>query len=460
MQMKLKIGAYEVSHDPAASTTTGVKLFLPEGVRVTPTKSRTNASVVFGVEIKAASNAALKTAIDELETAVTATAVMDVVFESDAGTEFLAWRVSTGEYSRVVGNVAVDARDVDAVILVTFDAERIAPVNTGAGDQDGSIDAETWSVGQDASGQTSVTATLTFKDRTSIVAWLAAARAKTAGALPPWLHSDFNVLTWRDDLTLEGGQPSPVTDSAWKPCTIQVFFTRMSEAVASALQALGVVDFNCDTAITPREPLDKASGEVSGSDVLISGTLQFKTETDTTWDSGDTDKTALSAIDQAARDAVAVLAEDAKTRSASDWTQTELLITHSGKGGVAFTYHAIKDLGNIWRWVESTQVVRSSTNRKLQGSLAQRVFVNRSGAKVSVTHSLLIESFEVVSYSPPEILNSGEWDELSFTPTKPVVMGARGLLPETTVYAWAGSWERVNSGTETGGGYEYGDVTA
>jgi len=456
MQMKLKVGSYEISHDPTASTTSGVKLYLPDGTHFQWSEDRTNAQMVFGCEVVAADSDALSVAVKAVTAAITGATNYDLEFQHDAGSEMESWKVSTGEFSRIVGSVETDVRDVEALILMTFNAERIAPLNDGAGDIAGTIGDMSFDFSQDINGITNMSATAVFKDRSSAVAWVVGVRAGSAGALPTWLHDDFKLMSWRDDLTLPGDQPSPVVDSSYNPVNCQFMMTRLPSSLASDSAFDNIYAANYDVAITEREPLDIASGDQAGSDVTISGTLQFKTEKDTTWDSGDTSVTALAALKSAAEAAIDVIISDAETRTGETWTKAaDLILTQSNNGEVAFRYLGRANFGNIIRWVESVSLTRTTRDRKLSGSKGDRLFKHRHGPSVQISWSLVVESFSLISPTPPAAVTSGQWQELAFTPGKPIEVKGMGDLGNAYMQSFNGSWEKVNDGSVASTAYDY-----
>lgn len=283
MPMRLKIGSYiiDAAESGSTSTTSGVRLLL-DSPSVRWSEDRFGMEIVFPAQVTAASAAALKTAVEAVRNAAVKTVNADLVLERTSGTTLFSWTVSDNVFSRIVGSVEAEAGALDgntdthvALMVLTFRAERLGTSSGSAGDSAGALDPLDWSIGFDANGRGSASVTGTFNTRLNAAAFANGLRGSTR---PAWMGTGWRFVTVAYGPSQQLNQVSPVPEAAWAPCTVTVAFRMLPSAFAADGAFADVVDVDYSVHAEPRPPIAEGAGGGPGHNILVSGSLQFKTE--------------------------------------------------------------------------------------------------------------------------------------------------------------------------------------
>lgn len=465
MSVRLKVGSYivDAAESGSTSTTSGVRLLQGDslaggapGLRFS--QGRTSAELLVPVVVDAASTVALKTAVDAVILAMLANANADVVYEYTSGSTLADWKVSDGTWSRIEGEVAgIDYGDENALILFRFSMQRVGIASTGAGDPADAITPVFWNFGLDSNGLGSCAGTCTFESRADAAAWVVLMRAGTGW--PAWLGTQFRFATAIYQKEQQQNQASPVPDTAFTPATVTVVLSALPSAFAGNSAFDDVISVEYDAVMSPRAPQDENSGQEPGFDITISGTLQFKTEVDTTYDANDTSQTAGSGLKSAALACIEAIESDAKTRLGVTWFRpNDPVITVKENGLVIFNLAAMTgDSGRITTWNESMQIVVTPRDRAITGSAGTRIHPHRLGPEIRVHHTLAVTAFSEIAYQPPSFISSA-WFCESPNPAKPIVKKAAGDGQDEHVMAWSNVWKYLGDSSGARNLYEFNDI--
>lgn len=455
MAVRLKVGSYiiDAAESGSTSTTTGVRLLTNTSPGMRVSVGQSEAQVIVPIQVVRDTTANLKTSVDALVAALTATVNADLVLEYTSGSTLASFLVSTGAWSRVTARCDVDYGSNEALILATFTAERIAPATGSAGDATDSLGPLEWNFGLDSNGRASAVGVVTFQTRTDATAWVQLVRS---GTRPAWMASAMRFTTAGWSFQQQPNQGSPVPEGAYTPCIATAVFRALPSALAGSGAFTNINDVEYTVLIKARPPVAEEAGAAPGYDVTISGSIQMKTEADATWDSNDTTTVAAGSVKSTARSAIDAIVSDAQTRAGTSFTrmdEPELAIGGT-RGEVAFVVTAVADLPNgILSWEETTTLKRITRNRRIDGTKGTRVFKHPNGSLWKCFHTLAITALSLPSYAPPPFITSDTWDEDEYTPGKPVVsISSNGTRLYTIV--GAGEWTRVGEDPDAIG-YDY-----
>lgn len=459
MGARLKIGSYilDAAASGSTSTTSGARLWLGEDGPVAKwTETRTGMTVAFIVTVTAASAAALKTALEALRDAAVRNVNSDLVLERTSGTTLFQWKVSDGAFSRIIGDMEVQqlgaidsATDAHvAAVLLTFNGERVGISSDGAGDPDDVLEPLDWNVAFDANGRGTCTVSAVFQTRLDATVYANGLRTTNR---PAWMGTAWRFVSVTYQLQQQLNQTSPVPETAYQPCTVTVLFRAMPSAFAGSSAFADVVDLDYTVSATRRQPIGENAGGSPGYDVTISGSLQFKCESDSTFDVNDTTSVAGSALRAKALACLAVIRSDALTRAGVGMVEMdEAQLTNGGTTGeVAFALTGVASLpGDNLSYEESLTVEVTPTDKLMRGSRAKRVFKDAGGPDVTIRHTLTISSLALPSYSPPGIVAASPDLWLARASTRqmpPPLVTGNG----TRIYnaSWTYEWEWL--GTES-----------
>lgn len=454
MSVRLKIGTYivDAAETGSTSTTTGVRL-LTQNPGFSWSEDRNSAEVVVPIHITRDTLANYKASRDELINALTKTVNADVVFESAAGTTFKDWLVSAGAWHRVNCRVEVEnendsGNDVSALAAVVITIERAGVSSGSAGDPTNATTPVLWSFALDSHGLGSAAADCTFETRADAANWVQTMRDGTGH--PDWMGSAYRFATAQYQKEQQQNQADPVPDEAYSPAAVTVVFVALPSAFAGNSAFDDVVSMDYEVSGSPRGALDEEAGNTPGYDVVISGTIQFKTEADSDYDSNDSSSVSGSDLISKAEAVLDAIESDAQTRRNLTWERLDdpvIVPTHGGL--VTFAITAITgDTGRITVWSESVEVQRTPRDRVILGSKGARVHKHRLGPELRVRHNLSIEAFSPQQYKPlPFIDGNDRWFEENFAPSKPKVLVAEGAGKTRYQHAWAGQWLFLDDAT-------------
>lgn len=469
MAVRLKIGSYiiDAALSGSTSTTTGCVLLQGDsldggqpGIRYQV--SRDTATLVVPVLVDRNSTANMKTSLDALEAAVLANVNADIVYESATGTTLRDWKVSDGTFSRIEGTVSADVQEENALVLITFNMTRLGVEAGGSADPDNAITPVLWNFSLDVSGLASCAGDCTFKTREGAAAWVQTMRSGTGW--PGWLDADafrFSTAIYQKEQQLNqtATSASVAPEQAFTPAAVTVILVRLPAAFASNSAFDNVVSLEYDAAGSPRGPIDENAGIAPGYDVILSGTLQFKTEKDTTYDSNDSTSVASADLKSTATACINAIEAEAKTRLGLEWVRVdEPTLTPTGGGSFAFAIVAMTgSSGRVTEWTESMQIIVTPRDRAITGSKGVRVHPHRLGPEIRVQHSLAITAFSKQVYVPPTFISSS-WFHESPNPTKPRVFTPEGGGRTRYVQAWSHTWYYLGDSNAARNKYEFDEI--
>jgi hypothetical protein len=417
-------------------------------------ETKTDMELAFAVQVTAASASALKTALEALRAAAVANSNADLVLERVSGTTLFQWLVSDGSWSRIEGNVEFDVGALDdassthvALAVLTFRAERVGLASGSAGDPADAIAPLDWGVAFDANGRGSASVAATFETLATAQAWVATLRS--GAGKPAWLGTAWRFASVTYNPSQQLNQGSPVPTAAYTPCAVTVVFRAMVSAFAADSAFADVVDCTYNVNAVPRQ----GTPDGAGFDLTITGSLQFKTENDATFDSGDTTSVAANTLRTKALACIESIKTDAQTRSGYGFTQLDDvdLTYDAATGEVIFSVKGVSLLpNNVLAWAETVTIQRTPLDVIMPGTKARRVYQDALGADWTIRHSLAISALSVPSYRAPALsLSAGDWLERPATKhEQPPMVSANG----TRVYAtsWEKEWMYVGSGEPSG----------
>lgn len=457
MGARLKIGTYilDTAASGSTSTTSGARLWLGDDGPVAKwTETRTGMTVAFIVTVSAASAAALKTALEAVRSAAVRNVNSDLVLERAAGTTLFQWKVSDGAFSRIIGDMEVrqlgaidSATDAHvAALLLTFTGERVGITSDGAGDPVKALDPLDWSVAFDANGRGTCTVSAVFQTRLDATVFANGLRTTNR---PAWMGTAWRFVTVGYQTQQQLNQTSPVPEAAYQPCTVTVVFRAMPGAFSGSSAFADVVDADYTVSAARRQPVGENAGGSPGYDITISGSLQFKCESDSTFDVNDTTSVAGSALRAKALACLAVIRSDALSRAGLGMVEMEeAQLTNGGTTGeVAFSLTGVFSLPNDNFAYEETLVIEvTPTDKLVRGSRRKRVFKDAGGPDVTIRHTLTVSSLTPPSYSPPSLVAAAPDLWLRRPSTRqvpPPVVTGNG----TRIYnaSWTYEWEWVGA---------------
>lgn len=458
MSVRLKVGTYvlDAAETGSTSTTTGVRLLPDEGPGVRWSVDGQTAELPVAVQVSRDTTANLKTSLDALIAAMTATVNADLVLEYASGSTLASFLVSTGAWSRITCKAMVEGGETSALVLLVFTAERIAVATGSAGDAAGSLGPMDFSYGFDSNGRGSGQLSATFKTLADAKAWVQTVRAGTGR--PSFLGSAWKFITVGYSGQQQENQGSPVPPAAYTPCSATCLLRALPSDLASALPS-EVIDVEYDGRYTPGAPINADAGHGPGYNVVITGSLQVKGDKDSTFDSADTSAVAGSSLPAIIRNTInAVRAHFEARIGATIEVRDEPEWAPSGtRGEIAFVLTGLAGGGDILSLIEEVQISRLTQNRRLGGTRGVRVYPHANGAMIRVTQTLTIAAKTLPAYRPLPFINDDTWDEDEFTPVKPDVQvsesGAR-----TFVCTWRGAWTRVGENPGIAGMADYEEI--
>lgn len=463
MSTRLKVGSYIIDSAPSSSTstTTGVRL-LPgggEGPGIRYNEGRNQAIIAVPVLVTSDTTANLKTAVDALKQAVQANANADLVYEYDAGSELTSWKVSTGRWHRIEADFTPDWGTLNCLVLVTFTASRIGIASDGAGDPEGAITPVLWNFAVDANGRASCAGDTVFESRADAVTWVQLMRS--GSARPDWMGSHFRFASaiWQKEQ--QQNQASPVPDAAFSPAAVTVVFNAIPGAFAGSSAFDGVVSVDYDVLGEPRGAIDEEAGTSPGYNIVVTGTVQLKTDTDSTYDPSDTTKVDASSVESAMKPILEAIEQDAKARRGLDWFRlSPPTIVPGSSGLVGFTIVAMSgDAGRVISWSETVTITLTPRDRAIPGSKGTRVHKHRLGPEIRVKHTLAIEAFSPQAYRPlPFIAGNPSWMREPGEAPKPIVADAGDGAAKRYLHAWSNTWFYLGDASNARDAYEYEDV--
>lgn len=469
---RLKIGTYIIdsADSGSTSTTSGVQLHIAEG-NVT-VDERSTGVLLTGLDctVTAATEAALKTAVEAVLNAIERCDGVDLVFEETVGTTLATLRASEW---RITGHAETVYGDLTAYIELGFEGERFAPLTNGAGDEPGQLGEITYEYELVVSGLAACIVNARFgTSEDGTIGGLQRAQTyvnkmRNPANYPSWIPATLPLVdVIFPIIDQQPNAASPVPAKNLTPVMVRLFFREMASDLAAnaAFASIKVANYTINAVKSP--PLDESSGQMEpGMDVLISGLFQFKTEGNTTFDASDTTKTAATALQPLTIAAIAVIRTQAATRMGLTLMQLGGAdITMEGDNGqVTWAIHCITAGSRIREWEEEGLLSNTGLLMKTRATNgAEWLYEKNGGPEKSFTHSLT--AVALVTPAPYKVPVSGrDWKQLELVINTEIKrnyhVGSQGGDSQSAFVTRARSaWVHVNPGPTKGRTTEYAAI--
>lgn len=430
MAARIKVGSYiiDFAESGSTSTTSGVVGHFPDGGLVL-IETPESVSFDFIITLSGMANAAaVKAALDALDTVLHGLSG-DVVIESAPSATFREFKTSDGTFTRLAIRTETYAGDNHGVVTVGCTLTRETATPPSGGLPTGALDVFNWQHDQDVDGLGAVIGTFEFKTRADAIAY---AQLLRTGTRPAWLSAAYKLSRLAYEST------EPVTGEFRPSRLVATWVMLPAWAVASgAFNDVRV--FTAQTQVQPRR-LDLRAATEPGYDVLLSGSLEFKVEDDTTadpLDSGAVTAAQLRALADAAIDAIIAetsvrLDEGVIIELSRDYSRVDVR-----SGTVHFEVTGITGLRNrILTWQETVtfRIVDRSTKvfHSAPAANGKRFtrFEHAGGYEQTVHQQITVTSLGAarVPLPNPVGISGRDWRELNAAPTVPVAIGTQDGL--------------------------------
>lgn len=240
--------------------------------------------------VTAASESALKTAVDAVVTAIRNVQGKTVKYEETNGTTL--FEMSSAEWPQAEADASIDMDALTADIAFSFRGQQAGPVSGGAADEPGQTSPITWQyetsgggiagmVAQCTFGPTVSAGSITAGARQNAVAWIN--KLLNTSNYPAWLSTAFRMV----DRVIEFDQKqnlATVAESSYDPALVTLTFAELPATLAAASAfSSDVLSVTINVQVATRAPIASRSGVSPGHDIVVSGDFLLKTEGNTTF---------------------------------------------------------------------------------------------------------------------------------------------------------------------------------
>lgn len=465
MSMRLKIGSYIIDSAPTGSTSTtnGVRL-LGERPGIRWSEGRAEAAILVPIQISRDTKANYKTSRDALVAALTRTVQADVVYESEAGTTFKDWLVSTNAWQRVECNVELEdesdnGNEVAGLVLAIITASRIAPTTGSAGDPEGLLAGIEWDFTVEGSGRCGGVAGIAYFDtKAHAAAWVQTIRS--GAGWPDFVDATTaRFATHSYKLPQQPNQPDPVPDSGYSPVPATVYLTVLPSAWAASGAFDDVIDGNCEISVRSRGRLPSEANARPGLEVLFTGHLQFKVDTADEFDASDTSFVAPGDVNSKALACIEVMKEDLQQRREIEFDYVDDIELHpTGRSGeVRFTAVGLAEFDGIFEFADDVVFESTPRDKLLEGSKGSVVMRSKLGPLLRCMQTGAARALTAIEPTPPAFIDDTWFNELWRTrrPTAKPPHAEGMTMVETS---WEGRWLKLSSDGGGGGGGAFNDA--
>lgn len=424
---RLYIGAsyiIDAADTSSSSTTSGVQLDVGDLESPVITQESDNEyrwPLMYAI-VTAASESALKTAVDTVKAAIRNCQGKNIIYEKTNGTTL--FQMSSTEWPQCRGDVVTEYGDngLTAELAFSFVGTQSGPVGSGA-DEPGQTGPINWQYQQSGGGIAGMVATAQFGPtisggsitagaRENAVAWIN--KLRNTANYPAWLSSAFRMLEPTVEFEQKQNQSS-ITESSYDPALVTITFAELPATLAAITATFdaNVVHVDFGAVEGNRAPLPGRAGVLPGTDVTLFGNFTLKTESNTTWNATDSSLADASIIDKAALVAdgcvTMFLAVYGPRLSLVRFGKIEVNVDATTGVGSFNAYFA----GNvtIFEWDEKTllrNIQQKVHSRATDGS--DWKYEMKGGPLRLLTHSLKIVAANAVPYRRPTL--SKDWDEI------------------------------------------------
>lgn len=456
---RLKIGSYIIDSADSASTSTtsGVVLDLDGAEPLAPSiEGGEYIWPIMYAYVTAASESALKTAVDTVVDKINQCPGQAIVYEETSGTTL--FEMHPNIWPDAQAQTSPDYSGLSADIAFQIRGVRPAPLSGSGGtaDEAGQRGTINWQYEITPGGIAGMVATATFGPtlsgttvtagaRENAVAWIN--KLRNTANYPAWLDTNFRMVHAAIDFDQKQNQGT-VGESSYDPCVAVLSFREVDSALTLPTNVL-----SADWAVVmdEREPVDVRSGQVSpGFQFELTGTVTIKTEGNTTFNSSETNiadanvyTTAETAVSAIITHFQAVYAGFALTQIGSPRIGIDA-IQGNASFGVTFTSQTA-----IRSWEEEGELTNQWSkiwSRATDGTDWR--FANEGGPIKMLTHRLRIVSMDAPQPYRAPTFGDDNWDEVEVS-RKPVksTIHANGLRMYVT--EGEGIWRYVNKSPRT-----------
>lgn len=366
---------------------------------------------IFYAVVTAASESALKTAVDAVETAILNCSGKTITFEVNGTT---LWTMSDTVWPDAKGNVKKHYDALTCELAFSFTGFRAGQPATGAASETGQVGPITWEYEISAGGLAGMVARAVFAAgaggaRTNANTWIN--KMRNTANYPAWLSTAFRLITPVVEFDQKPNEAS-LSETSYDPARVTISFRELPATLASTLDS-SVNAVNWNVAMVERKPLNQRAPGAAGFDLVLFGDLTLKTEGNTTFNASET-SLADNAIYGIANAAVALVITQFRS------VYTSLALTQWGspvlnidevQGIVGFAVHFTAN-ANILEW-EETCIIRNQFqkvwSRASDGS--DWKYEKKGGPIRTCTHSLRIVALSAPQPYKPPTLNPN-WDEV------------------------------------------------
>lgn len=447
---RVYIGSYviDAADTSSSSTTSGVQLDvadLDSPVIVQKGASEYRWPIMYAV-VTAASEAALKTAVDAVEAAIRNCSGKTIKYEETNGTTL--FQMAAEEWPTCKADVLTDTAGLTAEIAFSFIGEQAGPVAGGAADEPGLTAPINWQyqqggggiagmVAQAQFGPTIVSGSITAGARANALAWVN--KLRNTANYPAWLSTAFRLLEPTVEFEQKLNQAT-ITESSYDPALVTITFKELPATLAAITATFdaNVIGVAFDVFEGNRAPLPGRAGSLPGTDVTVSGSFTLKTESNTTWNSSDTSLADNAMIAKAADVAAGCItmfqAVYGPRLGIAQFGKTQVHIDPTTGVGSFNAYFA----GNVTIFLWDEQTTLRNVEQKVHSRATDGTdwkYEMKGGPIRILDHSLRIVASSPISYQPPML--SSDWDRLE---------GGREPTTDMKFNDGAVQWESQGSG--------------
>lgn len=302
---RLYVGSYIISSEDSGSTSTtsGVQLDLEDDDPLSPEIEDMPDGAgsdyrwpLFHAVVTAASESALKTAVDAVRAAIENCSGKTITYEETNGTTLFT--MASTDWPQCTGRCVVEQGQLTADIAFSFIGRRAGTAASGAADATGQVGPITWEYETTAGGIAGMVARAVFKAtsgtgaRANAVTWInAITNTSNYATKAPWLNTAFRCV----DRLIEFDQSAnlaSVAETSYDPARVTLVFKELHSTLAadSAWPTLALAG-SWNVGMTERGAMNERAGGEAGYDVTLFGDVILKTQGNTTFNASDT-KTA------------------------------------------------------------------------------------------------------------------------------------------------------------------------
>jgi hypothetical protein len=421
---RLYIGSYIIdsADTSSSSTTSGVQLDLDEEESAQPRirDGEYRWPIMYAV-VTAASESALKTAVDALRDAVLNCSGKEVKYENTNGTTM--FNMPSTIWPEAEGAFDPDYDGLTCDVAFSIIGKRPGAISNGAADEPGQIGPIEYQYEVTGGGLGGFIVSATFGPTLSGDTITAGARENAVVFInkmlntanyPAWLSPAFRCVGIAPIAFDRKANLATVAESSYDPAVVSMTFRELAATLfADAAFPTTVKSANWNVDMQEREPIDVRSGQIDpGNEITLFGDLLLKTEGNTTFNSSES-SLADNAIEAACTAAVDSIVNMFKAVYAS-LTPVQLgsyrLNIDAIQGVCAFSVTFLA-AGTILMWKETGMLVRRHVKARSRASNgADTRYVNKGGPVKTLTHELTIQTQGAPQpYKTPSL--SKGWDQ-------------------------------------------------